>query len=63
MHPRALISDVDELEEVLVEACFLAGGPKQWLMGPGGTRRHEDAVQVVVLDLLLDGRDSFFQQV
>ena len=54
MDPGALVADVDHLEEVLIQPGLAQRVSEERLVGPGRTRRDENAVEVVLLDRLLD---------
>ena len=50
VHPRALVTDVDELEKVAVESCFLARRLEKRSVGPWGAGSHHDPAEVVLGD-------------
>jgi hypothetical protein len=54
MYPGTLVSYVYKLKQILVEACFFASRPKQWLMGPGCAGGYYNPVQIKFLYFLLD---------
>ena len=55
VHPGALVPDIGELEEVLVQSRLLAGLAEEGLVGPGGARCHKHPVELMLLDGILDG--------
>jgi hypothetical protein len=55
-----VLTDVNELEEVLVQTGFLAGVFEQGLVGAGGARSHNDPIEIVLGDALLDGGQPLF---
>jgi hypothetical protein len=52
--PRALVPDVRQVEEVLVEPRLADGAPEEGLVGAGGARGDDHPVEVVLPDALLD---------
>ncbi len=55
-HPGILLADVGVLVEVLVQARPAKGLSEGEFMKAGRARGHDDAVEVELLDLLLDHR-------
>ena len=58
MDPRTLVTDVGHLEQVGIKPGKANGVLKQRLVGDGRARGHNHTVQLQVLDLLDDVRDS-----
>ncbi len=54
MDPGTLITDVDHLKEVPVEASIFQGFLKKRFMGPWGTGCDDHTVQLLILDGLFD---------
>ena len=52
MNPRALVTDVDHLEEVRVETDPRAGLTEHRLVRPRSARGHDKTVDAVLLDQL-----------
>jgi len=61
MHPRTLISYVDKLEEIFIQASFLTGGSEEGLMGSRSAGSYYNPVQLVFFDASFDCRDSFLR--
>ena len=55
VYPRAMLADVGHLEQVGVEAALVHAAPEGDLVHVGRARRHDDTVQLLVRDSLLDG--------
>ena len=54
--PGAVLADVGHLEQVGVEAALVHAAPEGDLVHVGRAGRHHDAVELLLLDGLLDGR-------
>jgi hypothetical protein len=48
--PGALVAYVRELKKVLVEPGLLASVAEEWLVGTRRARRHDHAVEFMLLD-------------
>ena len=63
VHPARLVADVGHLEEERVEPGLAQGVLEDGLVGARRAAGHDDAVEVVLLDLLADQREASPEQV